>query len=65
MFPLEEAPPMSETTIDTTTETAAEAADEASGVSALDVQLLRRLADQARGEGMELTGEGGLLQQLT
>src|SRR3954447_18560661 len=65
MFPLQDAPPMSETTIDTTTETAAEAADEASGVSALDVQLLRRLADQACGQGMELTGEGGLLQQLT
>ena len=31
----------------------------------LDVQMLRRLADQARDQGLELTGEGGLLQQLT
>jgi putative transposase len=34
-------------------------------VSELDVQMLRRLADQARGQGLELTGEGGLLRQLT
>jgi putative transposase len=34
-------------------------------VSALDVRMLRRLADQARDQGLELTGEGGLLQQLT
>uniref|UniRef100_UPI0038CD6203 IS256 family transposase n=1 Tax=Nonomuraea corallina TaxID=2989783 RepID=UPI0038CD6203 len=48
-----------------------EAAEPAAGsapageVGALDVQLLRRLADQARGQGLELSGEGGLLRQLT
>jgi transposase-like protein len=61
---------MSETTIGTAAEptpeqAVSEAVDEAAGVSALDVQMLRRLADQARGQGLELTGEGGLLQQLT
>jgi putative transposase len=56
---------MSDTTIDTTAEAVAGAADEVSGVGALDEHLLRRLADQARGQGLELTGEGGLLQQLT
>jgi putative transposase len=63
---------MSETTIDSAVEVAepkttpeVETAAEAAEVSALDVQLLRRLADQARGQGLELTGEGGLLQQLT
>lgn len=70
---------MSETTIDTAAEVVElEAAREAglqapaesavSGtaeVGTLDVQMLRRLADQARDQGLELTGEGGLLQQLT
>jgi transposase-like protein len=63
---------MSETVIDSAVEVAepdmmieAEDAAEAAEVSALDAQLLRRLADQARGQGLELTGEGGLLQQLT
>jgi hypothetical protein len=28
----------------------------------LDVQMPRLLADQARDQGLELTGEGGLLQ---
>jgi putative transposase len=55
---------MSETTIEETAEPAAGSAP-AGEVSALDVQLLRRLADQAREQGLELTGEGGLLQQLT
>jgi putative transposase len=61
---------MSETMIDSAVEvaepeTTPEAETAAAEVSALDVQLLRRLADQARGQGLELTGEGGLLQQLT
>jgi putative transposase len=58
---------MSETTIDATVEMAAESMPEprAAEIGALDVQLLRRLADQARDQGLELTGEGGLLQQLT
>jgi putative transposase len=61
---------MSETTIDSAVDVAEpgtrpEVETAAVEVSALDVQLLRRLADQARGQGLELTGEGGLLQQLT
>src|SRR5437879_4452306 len=65
---------MSETTIgsavevsepETTPGAGGEVETAAGEVSALDVQLLRRLADQARGQGLELTGEGGLLQQLT
>jgi putative transposase len=63
---------MSETTIGSAAQVAeagttpeAEVETPAAGVSALDVQLLRRLADQARDQGLELTGEGGLLQQLT
>lgn len=35
------------------------------GLSVLDVQVLQRLDNQARDRGIELTGEGGLLQQLT
>jgi len=30
-----------------------------------DEQLIAMLVDQARGERLQLTGEGGLLQQLT
>jgi len=56
---------MSETTIDGVDEPAVVESGEGAGVSALDVQMLRRLADQARDQGLELTGEGGLLQQLT
>src|SRR4051812_46121354 len=61
---------MSETTIGsavevTEPETPLEVETPVAEVSALDVQLLRRLADQARDQGLELAGEGGLLQQLT
>ena len=31
----------------------------------MDEQLLQQLADRARAEGLQLTGEGGLLGQLT
>jgi putative transposase len=31
----------------------------------LDDQLIGQLADRARASGLQLTGEGGLLQQLT
>ncbi|WP_374102190.1 transposase [Micromonospora sp. U21] len=30
-----------------------------------DEQLIAMLVDRARGDGLQLTGEGGLLQQLT
>ncbi|MFY1673916.1 hypothetical protein ACN27G_28845 [Plantactinospora sp. WMMB334] len=33
--------------------------------AATDEQLIALLVDRARGEGLKLTGEGGLLQQLT
>jgi hypothetical protein len=56
---------MSETTIDSAVEVAGlettpevEVETAAAEVSALDVQLLRRLAEQARDQGLELTGEG-------
>ncbi|MEV0794903.1 hypothetical protein [Kribbella sp. NPDC050459] len=35
-----------------------------SGVDGLDEQLVEQLVGQARAGGLQLTGEGGLLQQL-
>jgi hypothetical protein len=35
------------------------------GVAASDEQLIEMLVERARSEGMQLTGAGGLLQQLT
>jgi putative transposase len=35
------------------------------GLDGLDDQLVEQLMDQARADGLQLTGEGGLLQQLT
>jgi transposase-like protein len=43
-------------------------ASEPSGGDVLDAgdeQLIRQLADRARSEGLQLTGEGGLLARLT
>jgi hypothetical protein len=37
----------------------------AAGLDALDEQLIDRLAGRARGGGLQLAGEGGLLQQLS
>jgi putative transposase len=34
-------------------------------VDAVDEQLIQQLADRARGQGLQLTGEGGLLARLT
>jgi putative transposase len=34
-------------------------------LDAVDEQLIRQLADRARAEGLQLTGEGGLLSRLT
>jgi transposase-like protein len=34
-------------------------------LDAVDEQLIRQLADRARSEGLQLTGEGGLLSRLT
>ncbi|MBG6138469.1 transposase-like protein [Longispora fulva] len=34
-------------------------------IDAVDAQLVRQLADRARAEGLQLTGEGGLLARLT
>jgi putative transposase len=65
MFLRRETPPMSETMIDAVDEPTVVEPGEDAGVGALDVQMLRRLAGQARDQGLELTGEGGLLQQLT
>ena len=38
---------------------------EEGGLDAVDEQLIARLAGMARGGGLRLTGEGGLLAQLT
>src|ERR1700752_4769451 len=38
---------------------------ESAGLSAAEEQLLRELTDRARAGGLKLTGEGGLLGQLT
>jgi putative transposase len=42
-----------------------ESVPEPVGVAASDEQLIEMLVDRARSEGMQLTGAGGLLQQLT
>lgn len=43
----------------------AERSKTAAGAGAVDDQLVGMLVDRARAEGLQLTGEGGLLQQLT
>src|SRR5258705_3562197 len=49
-----------------TTETIVEQEPAAGSVGAVtDEQLIAMLVDRARGDGLKLTGEGGLLQQLT
>jgi hypothetical protein len=42
-----------------------EQAVEPSVSAASDEQLIAKLVNRARGEGLQLSGEGGLLQQLT
>jgi transposase-like protein len=42
-----------------------ESVPELAGVAASDEQLIAMLVDRARSEGVQLTGAGGLLQQLT
>lgn len=42
-----------------------ESAAEPVGAATSDEQLIAMLVDRARSEGMQLTGAGGLLQQLT
>jgi hypothetical protein len=49
-----------------TTETTVEQEPAAGPAGAVtDEQLIAMLVDRARGDGLKLTGEGGLLQQLT
>lgn len=49
-----------------TTETTVEQEPAGGSVGAVtDEQLIAMLVDRARGDGLRLTGEGGLLQQLT
>jgi transposase-like protein len=50
---------------DTTIERIADTGQAAGAVPAGDEQLVAMLVDRARSEGLQLTGEGGLLQQLT
>ena len=38
---------------------------EEDALDAVDEQLIRQLTDRARAEGLQLTGEGGLLTRLT
>jgi putative transposase len=40
-------------------------AEEAVMLDAVDEQLIGQLAERARSEGLQLTGEGGLLARLT
>jgi transposase-like protein len=47
------------------TEVTTDAGQEPVGLSAADAQLLRELTERARAGGLKLTGEGGLLGQLT
>ena len=37
----------------------------AAAIDAVDEELVRQLTERARAEGLQLTGEGGLLQKLT
>jgi len=48
-----------------TAEEPTEPSKTAAGVGPVDDQLVGMLVDRARSEGLQLTGEGGLLQQLT
>ena len=58
---------MNSVTSDTRQEPEATPVPEESGgvLAGLDMELVGRLMEQARSQGLELTGEGGLLQQLT
>ena len=47
------------------TDVTTEQAQEPAGLSAADAQLLRELTERARAGGLKLTGEGGLLGELT
>jgi putative transposase len=47
------------------TEVTTEQAEGPGGLSAADQQLLRELTERARADGLKLTGEGGLLGELT
>ena len=47
------------------TDVTASEEQELAGLSAADRQLLRELTERARAGGLKLTGEGGLLGQLT
>ncbi len=50
---------------DVTAEDSAEVDEQQAGLDAADEQLIDRLASRARAGGLQLAGEGGLLQQLT
>lgn len=54
---------MTETAVESTESVEQATSPSASGTS--DEQLIAMLVDRARAEGLQLTGEGGLLQQLT
>ncbi|MFF3359854.1 IS256 family transposase [Streptomyces sp. NPDC002917] len=54
---------MTETAVESTESVEQATSPSASGTS--DEQLIAMLVDRARTEGLQLTGEGGLLQQLT
>ena len=50
---------------DVTAEDSNESGEQRSGLDKVDEQLIDRLAARARADGLQLAGEGGLLQQLT
>ena len=50
---------------DVTAEDSNESGEQQSGLDKVDEQLIDRLATRARADGLQLAGEGGLLQQLT
>src|ERR687891_257856 len=54
---------MAETAVESTESVERATEPPANGTS--DEQLIAMLVDRARSEGLQLTGEGGLLQQLT
>jgi putative transposase len=59
---IKEIPLMTETAVEI--EHAGQPVEERA-VAASDDQLIAMLVDRARNQGLQLTGEGGLLQQLT
>ncbi|RRR84051.1 transposase [Streptomyces sp. RP5T] len=56
---------MTDTAVELETVEPVESAESGQPVPVSDEQLVAMLVERARSEGLQLTGQGGLLQQLT